>query len=400
MTVHDHRSLSMMPSEHVLRLADPAVAMALGGFVREFNRRERAVRIDGLTTFDGYYRDGHYAHDAAWGTGWVIDGRVVPYFHPNRSFHDEVIWLNRNLFYRTDASFEDKLVNAAVVKFYGPSNTLRIATAGTPWPYISFGEYRNDRSYRRRLLGNIDGASARKEQLWGTTELRTSLQTAARDHARANPSEMDDGLSVDEVKTRRMRASDMVHWIAGLAPTWTAFYSGRPTMRSSFDMLTSNRGIGNYYGYHFSSNLARMPGIGAKSLIEAEHRDEFLALGIEHGRLDENDDYVVAGPGAMATLSRLFPTVRVNTASSTPLILAIRDNQEEFFGIKGDSQAERDLLLSTELGRYTTFGCEIACCQFNVFERAAADRRVASQRASAPISVEAGRDVQDDGVFG
>lgn len=388
-----------MNSAEIITAADPDVRRRLGDFVREFNRREKTVRIDKATTFDGYYRDGFYTHRPAWGTGWVVDGKPVPYFHPNRSFHDEVIWLNKNLFYLQDASFEDKLVNAAVVKFYGPSNTLKIATAGTQWAYVNFGEYRRNRDYRKHLLSNVEGASARREQLWGTTELRTSLQTASRDHARANPSEIDEGLSADQVATRKMRPSDMIHWIASLAPKWTEFYSKRPTMQQSFEMLTSHRGIGNYYGYHFSSNLARMPGIGAASLIEAEHAEAFKKLGIEHGNLDENDDYVVAGPGAMATLNRLFPSLTVSAKTSTKLILAIRDNQEEFFGIKGDSQAERDLLLSTELGRFTTFGCEIACCQFDVFERASTDRRVASGRAAAPISVEDGRAERDDVFF-
>lgn len=383
----------------ILKTADSTVRQELGSFVREFNRRERMVRIEKSCTFEGYYRDGHYSHRDEWGTGWVVEGRAVPYFHPNRSFHDEVIWLNNNLFYRKDVTFEDKLVNAAIVKFYGPSNTLKIATTGTPWQYVNFTAYREDRSYALRVLNNIEEASRKKMQLWGTTELRTSLQTASRDYSRKNPSLIDIELRSNEVEVRKMRPSDMVHWISSLAEQWSNFYMTKPTMSESFNMLTQHRGIGNYYGYHFSSNLARMPGIGAAALIEAEHLEEFKSLGVQHGRLDENDDYVVAGPGAMATLQRLFPKISISTKTAMSLLVEIRDRQEQFFNIAGDISAERDLKESTELGRYTTFGCEIACCQFNVFERAAREKRVALQRSNAPISTEVGQEEAHD-IFG
>jgi hypothetical protein len=67
-------------------------------------------------------------------------------------------------------------------------------------------------------------------------------------------------------------------------------------------------------------------------------------------------------------------------------LVAIRNNQEEFFGIAGNGEAEMHLREASELGRFTTFGIEISCCQYNVFERAAADPVAAKKRAAAPIS--------------
>jgi hypothetical protein len=139
-------------------------------------------------------------------------------------------------------------------------------------------------------------------------------------------------------------------------------------MKGSYEFLTTLRGIGPYYGYHFSSNLSRMPGVGSRSIIEIEHKEAFDRLGITHGELDEDADFVVAGPGASATLKNLFPSVAINPKTTMFLILKIRDMQHKFLDISKEMDYKY-LTEATELGRFTTFGIEIALCQFNVFCR-------------------------------
>jgi hypothetical protein len=379
-----------------------------GAFIREFNKREWCVRI-GRTheTFEDYVRTG-YQHQERFGTGFVIDNRPIPYFHPNRSFHDEIIWLNQNLYYRTDVTFENKLVNSAIVKFYGPSRTLSIITghAGdlpylvrTELPFIDFQRLQVDKEYEYTLMSNIELASHHKQQLWGTTELRTSLQIASRNHARNNPTIIDTRGCIfnsnvlipknSDSSQRKMRTSDMIAWLKDLTPFWSMFYKTKPTMKESYEFLTAIRGIGPYYGYHFSSNLSRMPGVGYRSIIEIEHKEEFKRLGIDHGNLDEDADFVVAGPGASATLKNLFPTVPINSTTTMFLLLKIRDMQHKFLDISSEMDYKYHTE-STELGRFTTFGCEIASCQYNVFRRLRENAQAASARANAPISKEVG----------
>lgn len=383
----------------LLKKADQTVRKNLGSFVREFNRREWFVRVGKkCQSFQEYVTD-HYTHEEQWGHGFVANGQAVPYFHPNRSFHDEIIWLNHNLYYDKSVSFTNKLLNSALVKFYGPSRTLDLATgqlglAGSvklSKRYVEFDRYAEDSKYALTILSNIEKAKLAKEQLWGTTELRTSLMGAAAQYAQNNPSMIDKSESYG-ARTKKMRSSDMVHWIASMKEDLVDFYSTKPDMKKSFEKLTSYKGIGNYYGYHFSSNLCRMPGIGAPSLVEApatlpDWRKLRSEIDVEHGNLDENADYVVAGPGACATLARLWPGVPINPKTTMKMILAIRDHQHEFFGIDTSS----DLCYfkeATELGQFTTFGVEIACCQYNVFERLSTDLRAALNRAAAPISKE------------
>jgi hypothetical protein len=363
------------------------IRLQYADFIREFNKREWCVRI-GKTheTFEDYVRTS-YNHKQSFGTGFVIDGRPIPYFHPNRSFHDEIIWLNNNLYFIPEVSFENKLVNSAIVKFYGPSRTLSIITGHaddlpylvrTELPYIDFQRIQVDEDYEHTLMRNIELASHHKEQLWGTTELRTSLQIASRNYARSNPTIIDRRGCVfnsnvliqpnSDSSQRKMRTSDMIAWLKSLTPEWTRFYKTKPTMKESYEYLTALRGIGPYYGYHFSSNLSRMPGVGSRSIIEVEHKEAFDKLGIEHGELDEDADFVVAGPGASATLKALFPTVTINSKTTMFLLLQIRDMQHKFLDISSEMDYKY-LSEATELGRFTTFGCEIASCQFNVFCR-------------------------------
>jgi hypothetical protein len=381
-----------------------------GSFVREFNKREWSVRI-GKTheSFEDYVKTG-YEHQESFGTGFVVDGRPIPYFHPNRSFHDEIIWLNKNLYYNPDVSFTNRLANSAIVKFYGPSRTLSIITGQaddlpylvrTDKPYIDFEKLKTDAEYEYTLLSNINLAFANKEQLWGTTELRTSLQIAARNHARTAKSvyhhrslvEPRTGQTIVQAgvdpEDRKMRPSDMIVWIKSLADEWSAFYQTKPTMKGSYEYLTALRGIGPYYGYHFSSNLSRMPGVGSAAIIEIEHKEAFEALNISHGALDEDADYVVAGPGASATLKALFPNCVINPKTTMSMILKIRDQQHKYLDISSEMDYKY-LSEATELGRFTTFGIEIASCQFNVFNRLKTNHHSALARANAPISKEVG----------
>jgi hypothetical protein len=408
-----NNDIKNMSDEKILSFADKTVKKQLANFIKEFNKREWEVRINKqqAKTFEDYISK-LYKHQKGFGYGFVVDNKPVPYFHPNRSFHDEIIWLNSHLYYEDNVSFEDKLINSAIVKFYGPARTLDIITGTaedlnylipTNSKYINFDLLEKDMDYEFTLMSNVEKAFANKEKIWGTTELRTSLQIAARNYCRENPSSIDI-LNINnsnklitelnllkEHQERKMRPSDMIHWVKYLSKKWVPFFKNKPTMEQSFNFLTLERGIGNYYGYHFSSNLARMPGIGSSELIDAEYYDDFKKLqnkdkSLTHGNLDENADYVVAGPGATATLKKLFPDMPINTEAMMKYIIAIRNHQEDFFEIAGNTQAEIHLKEASELGRFTTFGIEISCCQFNVFERNKTNKTTALKRAMAPIS--------------
>lgn len=346
-------------------------------FFKELNTREYEVRFKKSTSFDNYKLKGDSEYIKY---GFSINGKSVPYFHPNRSFHDEIIWLNKNVFYNEECKLEDKLINAAIVKFYGPSETVRIITEGSGKSFIKYDYLINDEEYLFRSMNNLQTAARSGQKIYGTTELRTSLQTEGRNYTRLIETPYDKAYNLNCNPLRTSRTSDILYWFTHLGPKMKDFYSTKPTMEESFNFLTSFKGIGNYYGYHFSTNLARLPEIG--TLIEP---------GYNKGNIDENDDFVAPGVGAMNTINwffgNCFDMKTINSDSGAHFIRLIRDNQKDFFGVEDDTY-KNILETVSETGNFTTFGCEISCCQFGVFRRIKEDKKMASKRADAPISKE------------
>ena len=347
-------------------------------FIKELNRREYLVRFDKSCTFNTFT---HLPGTSQkYKIGFKVNGKSVPYFHPNRSFHDEIIWLNENLFYNPQATFEDRLINAAIVKFYGPSKTLKLIVEGTGEKFVVYDKFINDKKYAENLCVNIEEAVKNKEKIYGTTELRTSLQTAARNYARSVGSPIDkiENISAIDRSKRMLRPSDILFWFTSLGPQWAKFYKTKPSMEESFKFLNSYKGIGNYYGYHFSCNLARMPGVGN------------LIFEGSPGNIDEDDDYVVPGVGAMHAINWFYEHRghSINDKVGKKLINAIRRHQNSFFDLKSSDKSDYYMNKVSELGYFTNFGCEISCCQFGVYRKLREDKKLANRRASAPISKE------------
>jgi len=347
-------------------------------FIKELNRREYLVRFAKSCSFDTFQ---HLPGTSfKFGSGFIVNGKSVPYFHPNRSFHDEIIWLNENLFYSPQATFEDKLINAAIVKFYGPSNTLKLIAAGTGKNFVDYKKFIGDPKYLKQVCLNLENAVKNKEKIYGTTELRTSLQTAARNHARLVESPIDrlELMPISERSKRSCRPSDILFWFTKIGPDFVDFYKKTPNMEESFKFLNSFRGIGNYYGYHFSCNLARMPEVGN------------LIFKGTPGKIDEDDEYVVPGVGAMQAINWFYEHRghSVNTKVGKKLINAIRLHQNSFFDLNNADNSKFYMEKVSELGYFTNFGCEISCCQFGVYRRLREDKKLALRRAAAPISRE------------
>ncbi len=369
--------LVKLDESELLNLIEPKKRDDFVLFIRELNRREYLVRFQQTETFDSFEHDPADAHHFGW--GFKVDGKAVPYFHPNRSFHDEIVWLNKNLFYNPNATFEDRLINSSVVKFYGPSSTLRIAAEGTGTDFIVYERLIKDPDYLLRVCRNIEEAAKNKIQIYGTTELRTSLQVAARNYARkigGTPIDRIEGTTPQELASRKTRPSDILHWFTHIGPLFVDFYKKKPNMEESFNFLTSIRGIGNYYGYHLSCNLARMPGVG--TLVKGENK----------GKIDEDDDFLIPGVGAMNTVNYFYEHLghSISVDVGRKLINAIRKDQDNFFGLVGESKKHMSVV--SELGYFTNFGCEISCCQYSVYRRLRSERSLASKRAKAPISKE------------
>jgi hypothetical protein len=122
-----------------------------------------------------------------------------------------------------------------------------------------------------------------------------------------------------------------------------------------------------------------MPEIGTPDLL----RPKSLS-----GNLNEDDDFVAPGVGAMITINWFYEDLGFSISSDVgaKVIRQIRDTQHEFFDFTGENFDYLQTI--TETGRFTTFGTEISCCQFGVFLRLRDSKKMALNRANAPISKE------------
>jgi hypothetical protein len=314
-----------------------SVLKEFGRFVNAINERE-LLKQQGKGY--SYVPADHFNEDEK----RALDIEVM-YWHPNRSHHDEVMWLNRVVF-NDRVEFRDKVLNSAVVKFYGPSEAVEVA-AGQKDSYVDFMKFRVDSDYRERCLHNLNTT---KKSIWGKTELRTSLQTAARNYMRYQTGDMN----------RKMHASDILSWVSSFEDKGLIeFFQNQPTIEESYRELTKRPGIGAYYGYHFTCNLSRC----------------------EDLQMDENEDFCVPGPGACQTLGQLYPGL--SPKKYMDAILEIKKDQESLleYDVKWIPAFEKNKLNpDPDAYRLTTFGVEIACCQFSVFQRFVSNPGLISKR--------------------
>jgi len=260
----------------------------------------------------------------------------VSYWNPNRSKHAEVYWLE-NFVFRPDVSMRNRICNAMVVKFVGKPTTTLLAC--DTWDYsevIDFEKYKEYGEYYELINSNVDD-NKWDLKVWGTTQIHTSLQTAARNYCR----EIDGS-------TDRFKLSHMIRWISHLDDLGMSdiVMDKNNRLRDVGNWLSSFRGIGPYFSYHPPCNFSR---------------DDDLP------NIDEDDDYCLVGPGAQRGLEYVFPEVKFrNNDIMEQYILAIRDHQNEFFEFTGDEYDYYKMNLERG-GRLTTFGVEITLCQFDVY---------------------------------
>lgn len=264
----------------------------------------------------------------------------IKYWSPNHTTHHDLQWLLQCV-YNDDVSFTNQVMNTLVVKFFGPNECILNCLGEEqfrPGLVIDFERLPQDKDYLKFIHENLLAARAMKKPMWGTYELHTSLQTAAKHHAGHSD------------------WSNMIEWIASMKDNLVTFYQRKDvTMEDSFNKLCEYRGIGAYYGYNTSIKLARIKGVA----------------------ITEDEEFVVAGSGATKTLNELYPNMKKDKVTPPDVLRYLRDNQSTIFGIDFSQYTDvlRQELKPHEANkklledRMTIFGIEVTCCQFSVYNR-------------------------------
>lgn len=294
----------------------------------------------------------------------------VEYFGMWTTCDDRLRYIIENIVAVPDSRLSpaNKIGNTIISHFYGARGIHQI-TSGIKDPkmaHIDFERITRDVDYLNKIKENCAHAKKQGKKFYGTTELHTSLQTAARNFCRDKYAD----------SARAASLTDILEWIGG----WTLDGTIEKilevdTLKGMFDVLTSKRGIGEYYGYHCATSNS------VNYALPFHHDEEFCA----------------PGPGARESLDRIFAPLKASgKLRKMPygeLTIWIRENQYKIFqqpvkshpffhnfitedGIRVFQHEQDDLKV------YTT---EVSLCQFGVYMYLTANPHLISKRKVARL---------------
>lgn len=276
-------------------------------------------------------------------------GEDVEYFHFNITGDDRMRYLGQYVVLEPHLSPQERFCNAVITHLYGGRriNSLLTGESDPRQAHLDFKRLHSDPSYVQSVYDHADYAAAHGFRFFGTTELHTSLQTAARNYCRQKYSD----------PTRRARNTDIAEWVASwLADGTVDSILSAPTLAEAFNRLTHLPGVGAYYGYHLAVDSSLIPGT-------VFHHDE---------------PFCVPGPGAQRTMDLLFPTLKdkLRTVPYGDLIVWIEQNQQRLYpqltfhpALYNITHANGTKLFEFDQDKLMVYGCEVGHCQFGVYKR-------------------------------
>ena len=265
-------------------------------------------------------------------------------------------------------SAANKIGNTIISHFYGARGIHQI-TSGIKDPknaHIDFERLFKDVDYLEQIKTNCSNAKKQGKKFYGTTELHTSLQTAARNYCRNKYGD----------QSRPAHLTDILEWIASWTKDGTIEQILQvDSLKGMFNILTSKRGIGEYYGYHCATSNS------VNYALPFHHDEEFCA----------------PGPGARESLDNIFAPLkasgRIKKMPYGDLTIWIRENQDKIFekpirsheffhnfitedGTQVFCETQDDLKV------YTT---EVSLCQFGVYTYLKQNPHLISKRKVARL---------------
>ncbi|MEM4261305.1 MAG: putative DNA base hypermodification protein [Candidatus Woesearchaeota archaeon] len=276
----------------------------------------------------------------------------IEYFGQWITADDRMRYIIENIVAIPDSKLSpvNKICNTIISHFYGARGIHQIVTniKDPKKAHVDFERLFIDDSYLNELKINCEIAKKQKKKFYGTTELHTSLQTAARNYCRIKYND----------PTRPASITDILEWIASWINDGTIEKILEvDSLKGMFNILTSKNGVGEYYGYHCATSNS------VNYALPFHHDEEFCA----------------PGPGARESLDNIFSLLKSSGKFKKmpygDLVIWIRENQEKIFDhpIKshtffhnyitdtGIKVFEDD---QDELKVYTT---EVSLCQFGVY---------------------------------
>jgi len=275
-------------------------------------------------------------------------GADVEYFGFNILQDDRMRYIIENIVSLPDheLSQANKIGNTIISHFYGARGIHTVMT-GIKDPkkaHVDFVRLNTDIPYLQSIKAEVSRSKHEGKKFYGTTELHTSLQTAARNFCRKKYNEDDRPASL----------MDILEWIADWTIDGTVNRILKVTsLEEMYNLLCEKPGVGDYYGYHCSTSNSVNP-----------------ALAYQH---DEN--FCSPGPGARDSLDRIFKPMKDAgfKLDYGDLTIWIRENQKTLFKSININPFFHNYLVNgkklfqDEQNELKVYGTEVGLCQFGVY---------------------------------
>jgi hypothetical protein len=276
-------------------------------------------------------------------------GETVEYFGFNILQDDRMRYIMENIVSLPDSQISpaNKIGNTIISHFYG-ARGIHSTITGYSDPkkaHVDFERIsKNDTDYLNDLNIILDyNKKLKNVKFFGTTELHTSLQTAARNFCRKKYNDAN----------RKANTLDILEWIADWTSNGTTDEMlNVSSLKEMFHLLTKQNGVGGYYGYHCSTSNSVNPS------LSYQHDEEFC----------------IPGPGAQQSLNRLFPKLKENGKMPYgDLVIWIRENQDTLFdqinihNFFHNLEINNQKIFEHEQDEFKVYGTEVLACQFGVY---------------------------------
>ncbi len=274
-------------------------------------------------------------------------GSDVEYFHFSICADSRMRYIGENLVLNDDPALDEdnKLCNAVITHLYGGRriNTIFSGRTDPKKAFLDFRRLHVDAGYVQDVVGNAAYAKSHHYKFYGTTELHTSLQTAARNYCRSKYSE----------PTRAATNTDILEWVASWISDGTVARLKRARdLENAFAVICSLPGIGSYYGYHLGVDSSLFP---------------FTAF-------NHDEKFCVPGGGCQVTLAQLFPSISKHKSAYGEAVVWIEENQKDLFPnltfhpALWNIEAGGKKVFPFEQNKLMVYGLEVGLCQFGVYQ--------------------------------
>jgi hypothetical protein len=289
----------------------------------------------------------------------------VEYFGFNILQDDRMRYIIENIVTVPSLSMPNKIGNTIISHFYGARGIHGLIT-GEPdvkKAHVDFVRIGNgDNEYLDEIKRYIDIGKRQKQKFYGTTELHTSLQTAARNFCRVKYND----------PNRPASLVDIIEWISGWTQDGTInrIIDTAGSLKGMYDILTSKAGIGEYYGYHCATSNSVNP------YLPFQHDESFCA----------------PGPGARESLENIFDKWTGKKFPYAEMVVWLRDNQERLFErinihpFFHNYQAADLKVFEHDQNNMKVYGTEVGLCQYGVYCWLKSNPHLISKRKIARVN--------------